>query len=117
MIDFNIDNKKLWKPLFDQQYLSKNPQYNALESYQPDLLYHTIQQDSEDLEKIIYKYISSSFEKLRLGLNNERLKKRTTNWNIEIGKKLSGMLFECELYMAQARHGAVNSTLRGERKN
>ena len=71
-----------------------------MESYQPEIQYFAIRNDTEDLEKLIYKHLSTNFEKLRLGINNDRLKKRTTNWNIEIGKKLSSVLFECELYMS-----------------
>jgi hypothetical protein len=113
MIDFDIYNPKLWRPLFDKDYLKKNPQMASLTTYQPTLEYHSIESNREDLEKIIYKYVSSNFEKLRLGINNDRSKKRTTNWNITIGKELASMLCECEMYMMQARHGATNSTLRG----
>lgn len=117
MIDFNLDNPKLWKPLFDNKYFEQNPEMKQIESYQPDIIYFDIRKDTEDLEKQIYKYITTNFEKLRLGINNDRMKKRTTNWNIEAGRKLSQVLMECEMYMFQARQGATNSTLRGDRKN
>lgn len=120
MIDFDLSKPKLWKPLFDKGFLLRNPQYQNITTIQPDngqLKYYDEDEQYDDLEKVIYKYVTSNFEKLRLGINDDRQKKRTTNWNIEVGNQLQETLDNCEIFMQQARKGATNSSLRGKQQN
>jgi hypothetical protein len=106
-MDFDLANKKLWKPLFESLSSLKTFFPTAkIETIQTPLLYSPPMQFNsvQVLASRVQKYLIEEFQDDRI-----RQVKKTTKWLVSADGKLRSLLEDCEQHSHLARRGGVNS--------
>ena len=112
LIDFNLDNKKKWKPLFEDPVVAY-PKYlgsGKVDSIQTEELLYSPKLDvnvTKILQSRIYKYLVEQFQDARI-----KKIRRTTRWAVAHQTQLKTVLTSLEEHVKRARKGGTTSTMR-----